>query len=100
MLINNVILIFVWLITAVILFIGLNPILIGSIFPTMRDIANDTDFMDMERYDDVNTMNTNLFYMIFAIFLLIPFLYLLIKALYSREPSPYQRGGYYNAFGI
>lgn len=97
--INTPIMVFAWILIVVVIFISLNTILIGNIYPVMEDLAHNMTFVNQNRFTDINNMSRNVFYFIFAVMLAIPFIFLLVKAVLSREPGAGQ-GGFVNAFSL
>lgn len=97
--ISVIIVVFAWIFIVAILFVSLNTVFVGQIIPTLNDVAQDTSFVNYERYTEKEALYKTVFYGVFFIMGALPFIWLLVRLLYKREPSPSQ-GVYYNAVRI
>ena len=86
--------VFVWLFVVVLMFISLNTVIIGNIVPVFDDIANTSGFVDADRYSSGSNVAVSTFYFAFAIMIIAPFIYLMVRLYFKREPEPYIQGGY------
>lgn len=97
--VRTIIFVFVWIFVVSILFVAFNTIFVGQIIPIFNDIANETSYVNYENYTARESQFTNIFYTTFFILYATPFLFLIVRLLFRREPTTGQ-GGFVNGLGI
>jgi len=86
---------FVWLIVALLCFTMFNTVIMGQVVPVFDEVANSTSFINNSRYQDVRGMSNNTFYIVMAIMIIAPVLFIIVYLFFKREPTPYgYNGGY------
>ena len=87
MTVRTIILVFVWEFIVLLSFISFNTMFIGEVVPMFNDIATGIDNFDMTRYTLHETQYISVFYVVFFILIILPFVYLAMWLYFRREPG-------------
>lgn len=87
MTVNTIILVFVWEFIVLLSFVSFNTLFIGQVVPILNETANSIDNFDLERYARHETQYISVFYVVFFILIILPFVYLAMWLYFRREPG-------------